>query len=46
MIQHPDPNANPTSELKCAFRSLPNFSDIVAPAGAAPQGQLPPGHPP
>ncbi len=46
MIQHPDPNANPHQSSDVHSGSLPNFSDIVNPAGAAPQGQPPPGHPP
>jgi len=46
MIQHPDPNANPHLNSDVHSGSLPNFSDIVNPGGAAPQGQLPPGHPP
>src|SRR5882724_2480393 len=46
MIQHPDPNANPHQNSDVHSGSLPNFSDIVNPAGAAPQGQPPPGHPP
>ena len=46
MIQHPDPNANPHQDSSVHSGSLPNFSDIVNPAGAAPQGRLPPGHPP
>ncbi len=46
MIQHPDPNKNPHQNPDVHSGSLPNFSDIVNPAGAAPQGQLPPGHPP
>jgi hypothetical protein len=46
MIQHPDPNKNPHQNPDVHSGSLPNFSDIVNPAAAAPQGQLPPGHPP
>ena len=46
MIQHPDPNKNPHQNQDVHSGSLPNFSDIVNPAGAAPQGQPPPGHPP
>jgi hypothetical protein len=46
MIQHPDPNANPHQDPNVHSGNLPNFSDIVNPAGAAPQGQLPTGHPP
>jgi hypothetical protein len=46
MIQHPDPNANPHQNPDVPSGSLPNFSDIVNPAGAPPQGALPPGHPP
>ena len=46
MIQHPDPNKNPHQNPDVHSGSLPNFTDIVNPAGTAPQGQLPPGHPP
>ncbi len=46
MIQHPDPNKNPRQNPDVHSDSLPNFSDIVNPAGATPQGALPPGHPP
>jgi hypothetical protein len=46
MIQHPDPNKNPHQNQDVHSGSLPNFSDIVNPAGAAPRGPLPPGHPP
>ena len=46
MIQHPDTNANPHQNPDVHSGSLPNFSDIVNPAGAPTQGALPPGHPP
>ena len=46
MIQHPDTNANPHQNSDAHSGSLPNFSDIVNPAGAPSQGALPPGHPP
>ncbi len=46
MIQHPDSNKNPQQNQDVHSSSLPNFSDIVNPAGASPQGALPPGHPP
>ena len=45
MIQHPDPNKNPHQNPDVHSGSLPNFSDIVNPAGATPEGTLPPGHP-
>ena len=46
MIQHPDPNKNPHQSQDVHSGSLPNFSDIVNPAGTSPQGALPPGPPP
>jgi len=46
MIQHPDPNKNPHQNTDVHSGNLPNFSDIVNPAGAPAQGALPPGHPP
>lgn len=46
MIQHPDPNKNPHQNQDVHSGSLPNFSDIVNPAGTSTQGALPPGHPP
>jgi hypothetical protein len=46
MIQHPDPNKNPHQNPDVHSGSLPNFSDIVNPAGAPAVGALPPGHPP
>jgi hypothetical protein len=46
MIQHPDPNQNPHKNQDVHSGSLPNFSDIVSPAGAPPQGAAPAGHPP
>src|SRR5713101_9173074 len=46
MIQHPDPNKKPHQNQDVHSGSLPNFSDIVNPAGTPPQGALPPGPPP
>lgn len=46
MIQHPDPNQNPHKNQDVHPGSLPNFSDVLNPAGAPAQGALPPGHPP
>jgi hypothetical protein len=46
MIQHPDPNQNPHQNQNVHPGSLPNFSDVLNPAGAPAQGALPPGHPP
>src|SRR5713226_1684912 len=46
MIQHPDSNKSPHQNQDVHSSSLPNFSDIVNPAGTPPQGALPPGHPP
>ena len=46
MIQHPDPNQNPHQNQNVHSGSLPNFSDIMNPAGTPAQGALPPGHPP
>jgi len=46
MIQHTDPNKNPHQNQDVHSGSLPNFNDIVNPAGAPGQGALAPGHPP
>jgi len=46
MIQHPDTSKNPHQNSDVHSGSMPNFSDIVNPGGSAPQGALPPGHPP
>ena len=46
MIQHPDPNKKPHQNQDVHSSSLPNFSDIVNPAGTSTQGAVPPGHPP
>jgi hypothetical protein len=46
MIQHPDTTKNPHQNPDVHSGSLPNFSDIVNPAGKPAQGALPPGHPP
>src|SRR5260370_4616625 len=45
-IQHPDPSKNPHKSEARHSGALPNFIDIVNPAGAPPQGALPPGPPP
>jgi len=44
MMQHPDTNQNP-HQNQDTHTSLPNFNDIMNPAGAQPQGTLPAGHP-
>jgi hypothetical protein len=46
MIQHPDPSQNPHQNQDVHSSSLPNFNDVLNPAGAPAQGALPPGHPP
>lgn len=46
MIQHPDPNQNPHKNQNVHSGSLPNFNDLLNPAGASAPGALPPGHPP
>jgi hypothetical protein len=46
MIQHPDPNQNPHQNQDVHPGGLPNFSDILNPAGAPTRGVPPPGHPP
>lgn len=46
MIQHPDPSKNPHQNQDVHSGSLPNFNEIVNPAGTPAQGALPPGHPP
>jgi hypothetical protein len=46
MIQHPDTNKNPHQNTDAHSGRLPNFSDIVNPAGISAQSALPPGHPP
>jgi hypothetical protein len=46
IIQHPDPNQNPHQNQSVHSGSLPNFSDVLNPAGASAPGALPPGHPP
>jgi hypothetical protein len=45
-MQHPDPNQNPHVNQDVHSGSLPNFNDVLNPAGAPAQGALPPGHPP
>jgi len=44
MIQHPDSNQNP-HQNQDIHTGLPNFNDILNPAGTPAQGTLPPGHP-
>jgi hypothetical protein len=46
MIQHPDTSKSPHQNPDVHSSSMPNFSDIVNPAGSTAQGALPPGHPP
>jgi hypothetical protein len=46
MIQHPDPSQNPHGNQDVHSGSLPNFNDVLNPAGTPAQGALPPGHPP
>jgi hypothetical protein len=46
MIQHPDPNQNPHQNQNVHSGSLPNFNDVLNPAGVSAPGTLPPGHPP
>lgn len=46
MIQHPDPNQNPHQNQNVHSGALPNFSDVLNPAGTSAQAALPPGHPP
>ncbi len=46
MIQHPDTSENLHRNPDVHSGGLPNFSDIVNPAGTPAQGALPPGHPP
>lgn len=45
MIQHPGTNKNSHQNPDVYSSSMPNFSDIVNPAGTPAQGALPPGHP-
>jgi hypothetical protein len=45
-IQHPDPNQNPHQNQAVHSGSLPNFSNVLNPAGAPAQAALPTGHPP
>lgn len=45
-MQHPDPNQNPHVNQDVHSGSLPNFNDVLNPAGTPAQGALPPGHPP
>jgi hypothetical protein len=44
MIQHPDPNQNPHQNRSVHPGDLPNFSDILNPAGAPAQSVLQPGN--
>jgi hypothetical protein len=46
LIQHPDPNKNPHVRQDAHSSGLPNFSDVLNPAGATAPAALPPGHPP
>ena len=45
MIEHPAPGQNPHQNQDAHATQLPNFSEIVTPAGATASGVLPPGHP-
>lgn len=48
-IQHPEPGANPHLNQDVhpgSPNAMPNFNDIMNPAGAPASGPLPPGHPP
>jgi hypothetical protein len=45
MIEHPAPGQNPHQNQDVHAGQLPNFSEIVNPAGATASGTLPPGHP-
>ena len=45
MIQHPDSTQNP-HQNQDVHGSLPNFNDVLNPAGTPAKGALPPGHPP
>jgi hypothetical protein len=42
MMQHPDPGQNPHKTQDVHSGSLPNFNDIMGPAGVPAQGALPP----
>ena len=44
MIQHPDPNQNP-HQSQDVHTGIPNFNEILNPAGAPAKSALPPGHP-
>ncbi len=47
MIQHPNPGQNPhTNQDVHSGGAIPNFNEILNPAGTPAQGALPPGHPP
>ena len=43
MIQHPDQSQNPHQNVHSA--GMPNFKDLINPAGASAPASLPPGHP-
>jgi len=45
MIEHPVPGLNPHQNQDAHATQLPNFGEIVNPAGATASGALPPGHP-
>lgn len=46
MIEHPAPGQNPHQSQIVHPSDLPNFSEILNPAGASAPGTLPLGHPP
>ena len=46
MIDHPAQSRNPHQSQNVHPGDLPNFSDVLNPAGASAPGALPPGHPP
>jgi hypothetical protein len=45
-IEHPVPGQNPHQTQNVHPGGLPNFSDVLNPAGAPSASSLPPGHPP
>lgn len=44
-IEHPAPGQNPHQNQNVHASQLPNFSELLNPAGAPAPGTLPPGHP-
>src|SRR6266849_10462522 len=46
MIQHPDPSLSSHQNKDVHSGNLPNFSDVLHPAGTPTPGALPPGRPP